>query len=62
MTDGVSLQTYLVVEVLRLAMVEGLGTTVFEAVEAVASTAIEHPEWPPLSERRTWDEWRAWNS
>lgn len=28
------------------------------AVEAVASTAIEHPEWD-LNERRSWDQWCA---
>lgn len=27
-----------------------------EAVEAVSSTAIEHPEWD-MDELRTWDEW-----
>jgi len=32
------------------------GTDVFSAIEAVASTAIEHPEWN-MDERRTWDEW-----
>lgn len=37
------------------------GCTWFEAIEAVASTAIEHPEWPDLQERRTWEEWEQWN-
>lgn len=32
------------------------GIDVFMAIEAVASTAIEHPEWD-MDERRTWDEW-----
>lgn len=27
-----------------------------EAAEAVASTAIEHPEWR-MAERKTWEEW-----
>lgn len=28
------------------------------AAEAVASTAIEHPEWN-MDEKRTWEEWEA---
>jgi hypothetical protein len=32
------------------------GATPFLAVEAVASVAIEHPEWD-MNELRTWDEW-----
>lgn len=32
------------------------GAHVFSAVEAVASTAIEHPEWD-MDEMRTWTEW-----
>lgn len=34
------------------------GADVFTAVEAVASTAIEHPEWD-MGETRTWSEWEA---
>ena len=33
------------------------GTDVFAAVEAVASTAIEHPEWD-MEEEMTWEEWK----
>ena len=32
------------------------GANVFVAVEAVASTALEHPEWD-MDERKTWTEW-----
>lgn len=32
------------------------GADLFLAVEVVASTAIEHPEWD-MAERKTWDEW-----
>lgn len=32
------------------------GAGMFPAIEAVASTAIEHPEWQ-LDEEQTWDEW-----
>ncbi len=32
------------------------GASVFVAIEAVASTAIEHPEWD-MDEKRTWTEW-----
>lgn len=32
------------------------GADIFLAVEAVASTAIEHPEWD-LQEKKTWVEW-----
>jgi hypothetical protein len=34
------------------------GAPVFMAAEAVASTAVEHPEWD-MDERRTWREWEA---
>ena len=34
------------------------GAPVMLAVEAVSSTAIEHPEWD-MNELRTWDEWSA---
>lgn len=33
-------------------------SNVWAAIEAVSSTAIEHPEWD-MDERRTWDEWEA---
>jgi hypothetical protein len=32
------------------------GADIFLAIEAVSSTAIEHPEWD-MEEQRTWDEW-----
>lgn len=35
-----------------------VGTDVFTAQEAVASTAIEHPEWD-MDELDTFDRWRA---
>lgn len=31
---------------------------IFTAIEAVSSTAIEHPEWD-LDEQMTWAEWMA---
>lgn len=34
------------------------GAGLFLASEAVATTAIEHPEWD-LTERKTWEEWEA---
>lgn len=34
------------------------GCTIFEALEAVSTTAIEHPEWD-MNEERTWAEWDA---
>jgi hypothetical protein len=34
------------------------GTPLMLAVEAVSTTAIEHPEWD-MAEERTWDEWAA---
>lgn len=36
------------------AVLAGAGT--FLAIEAVASTALEHPEWD-MTEERTWGEW-----
>lgn len=33
------------------------GAKVFEAIEAIASTAIEHPEWD-MDEELTWAEWQ----
>lgn len=45
-----TLRNYLTIQ----ATIEG--ADVFTAMEAVASTAIEHPEWD-MDERRTWDEW-----
>lgn len=34
------------------------GADVWTAVEAVSSTAIEHPEWD-MDEMKTWAEWEA---
>lgn len=34
------------------------GTTVWTAMEAVATTAIEHPEWD-MDEEMTWSQWEA---
>ena len=34
------------------------GSTYLVAVEAVASTALEHPEWD-MAEEMTYDEWEA---
>lgn len=34
------------------------GAEFFHAMEAVASTALEHPEWD-MEERKTWEEWEA---
>lgn len=48
--ETISRRTYLLIRAC-----EG-GATTFEAVEAVSSTAIAHPEWD-MAERRTWSEW-----
>lgn len=32
------------------------GASIFVAMEAVSSTAIEHPEWD-MAEERTWQQW-----
>lgn len=37
------------------------GTSVLMAAEAVASAAIEHPEWD-MNEVRTVEEWAEWDS
>lgn len=34
------------------------GTDLFAAMEAVSSTAIEHPEWK-MDDLKTWDSWEA---
>lgn len=48
----ISRRTYLVMRVCAEGAPLGL------AIEAVASTAIEHPEWD-LTEHRTWAQWEA---
>jgi hypothetical protein len=35
---------------------DGIPVDMFMAMEAVASTAIEHPEWD-MDEQKTWREW-----
>lgn len=50
MTDF-SMRTYLAIRVM-----ESTGCDWFAAQEAVASTAIEHPEWD-LDERKSWPDW-----
>lgn len=34
------------------------GADIFIAIEAVSSSALEHPEWN-LDEERTWEEWET---
>jgi len=34
------------------------GANIFTALEAISSTAIEHPEWD-LEEQQTWDYWES---
>jgi hypothetical protein len=53
MTEKITMRRYLITKVLM----DNPGTTnIFVAIEAVSSTAIEHPEWD-LEEERTWEEW-----
>lgn len=57
MTDSVAGQDDLMTRRKYLtikALLAGAG--LFVATEAVASTAIEHPEWD-MSETKTWKEW-----
>lgn len=42
----------------RKVMAVGGGVNVFMVAEAVASTALAHPEWD-MDETKTWDEWEA---
>lgn len=58
--EPIRLRTYLMV---RTAQREGSASIVDWMIiaEAVASTAIEHPEWD-MDEQRTFDEWEAWAS
>lgn len=51
MAERVSRLTYLMFQVMAKTMCSWA-----MAMEAVTSTAIEHPEWD-LSELKTWDEW-----
>ena len=53
---GVTLRTYLAVQVM-----EQTGCDHILAMEAVASTAIEHPEWD-LDQKRTWQEWADYHA
>jgi hypothetical protein len=43
---------------LTLRALMDTGVPIFQAVEAVASTAIEHPEWD-MDEEKTWAEWES---
>lgn len=54
--DAVTLERFLT---MRLMMHEP-GANVFMAKEAVASVALAHPEWPPLDQRRTVEQWQRW--
>lgn len=47
-------RSYLMTKAMELD--ESLG--IWLASEAVASTALEHPEWD-MTEKKTWDEWEA---
>lgn len=48
---GVTMRTYLAVQVMAIT-----GCNQFEAIEAVSSTALAHPEWD-LDKRMSWQEW-----
>jgi hypothetical protein len=39
----------------RAAMSGGL-------MEAIHSTAMSHPEWPPLGSVATWEQWENWQT
>ena len=43
---------------LVIAALQETGTDVWTAIEAVSTTAIEHPEWD-LDEEKTWEEWHG---
>lgn len=49
----ISRASYLTIQAMHVG-----GADVFTALEAVASTAIEHPDWD-MDEERTWVEWRS---
>ena len=61
MGDLVTLAHYLTVTTLAQDDMGGL-VDFFVAREAVASVALSRPEWPPLDEERTWDEWVRWSA
>ena len=50
---GIKMRTFLILKSMEVTRVP-----YSVAADAVASTAIEHPEWD-LDEKRTWDEWEA---
>lgn len=54
-TKLISRRTYLT---LKAMMVDGVN--IFLAREAVATTALEHPEWD-MDEEHTWTEWEGRN-
>lgn len=51
--------TYTYREYLALKTVQHNDVSLFEALEAVATTAIEHPEWDMDGEEKPWSEWEA---
>lgn len=51
-TERMSRRTYLTVKAMNF------GTHPSVALEAVSSTAIEHPEWD-MDEMKSWEEWEA---
>lgn len=42
------------------ALMRDTSAPVSVVIEAVATTALAHPDWPSLDERRTWEDWVAW--
>jgi len=59
MSREITRRAYLTIK----AMEGGYGSlvSVCVAIEAVASTALEHPEWD-MEERRTWRDWERANA
>ncbi len=49
--EPISRRSYLVIQACLKT-----GANIFEANEAVASTALEHPDWD-LDERKPWRDW-----
>lgn len=57
--DRITYRTYLYTQVMLEQSAAGTHPDLMLTMEAVSSTAIEHPEWP-MDEKRTWEEWEAW--
>ncbi len=60
MTDNPTTYTrrrFLTISLYADAMERGVSISPFLVSEAVASTALEHPEWD-MDERKTWAEWK----